>query len=62
VVAPELSNKLNETVPLPLPDPDEIVIHEAVVVAIHAHPLTTVTPNDPAPVDAGKMLLVEVNE
>ena len=48
--APVLAATENATVPLPVPlAPDVIVIHGALLVAVHAHPLVAVTVTEPVP-------------
>jgi hypothetical protein len=43
-----LAAMLNATVPFPLPlAPDVIVSHDALLLAVHAHPLWVVTPTEP---------------
>jgi hypothetical protein len=53
---------LNATAPLPLPlAPDVIVIHGALLVAVHVQSLPAVTVTDPAFVDADTETLVELS-
>ena len=48
--APRLGSTRKPTVPFPLPlAPDVNVIHDAPVVAVHAHPDAALTPTDPIP-------------
>jgi hypothetical protein len=47
---PERGSTMNSTVPLPLPEaPEEIVIHDTLLDAVHAHDAPAVTPTEPDP-------------
>jgi hypothetical protein len=50
--APVFAVKLNSTVPLPAPDPDDRTIHGTSLLADHAQPLVAVTATDAVPAAA----------
>lgn len=57
--APRLGSTRNPTLPFPLPlAPDVNVIHDAPVVAVHAHPEPAVTPTDAVPPSADNDVLL----
>ena len=52
---PELATTEKLTVPLPVPElPEVIVIHEALLTAVHPHPVCVVTFTLPEPPPAGE--------
>jgi len=54
--APAFAAAVNATVPLPLPvAPDVIVIHGALLLAVHRQPAVVVTFEVPVPPDAGRL-------
>jgi hypothetical protein len=56
-LAPALAAAVNATVPLPLPlAPDVIVIHVALVTAVHVHPTGADTLNEPLPPAGGTVV------
>jgi hypothetical protein len=58
-VPPGFAATLNATEPFPVPlAPDVMVIHETLLLAVHAQPLAVVTLTEPEPPAAGTVWLV----